>query len=226
MKKLIAVLLGMTLFASTASAAPFHVRGEFNSWTNNDPMDDLGGGHFQDTITGLTPGNYYEYKVATTGWESSWPGSNGRILAPASGELTFHFYEGSASDGWLPAADRVGYSGSTHGWEVMGSFPNSNFTTGIDMTHLGGNVYQTSFVIAAAGTYDYKFRQDGDWAISIGDNFGNSAANVQIVTTQANELVQFTLDLPGGRHQAVAVPEPAALSLLGLGALAMTRRRR
>ena len=78
-------------------------------------------------------------------------------------------------------------------------------------------------MVADAGDYEFKFRKDGDWSISIGDNFGNSAANIPYTTTGANEIVQFDLDLPNGRWRVT--PEPASLALLGLGSLLIIRRR-
>ena len=43
----------------------------------------------------------------------------------------------------------------------------------------------------AAGTYEFKFRKQGDWAISIGNDFGNAAANIPVTTTSATFFASF-----------------------------------
>jgi hypothetical protein len=96
------------------------------------------------------------------------------------------------------------------------------------MSNLGGGLYSVDYTIAAAGTHDFKFRKSGDWDVSIGSDFGNSAGNAQVLTTAANQTVTFQLDLPNGRWITV-VPEPSTLGLAvlgGLAALGVVLRRR
>lgn len=226
MKRLVAVLVVGLVAASVspAFAQPYYARGDFNGWDTSAPLTGDGFGTFSATITGLTPGDRPEYKIATGDWSDSWPGSNGKVVVDGAGEITFNFMPGPAADSWFPAADRVGYEDPLQfGWEIIGAFDG---WTGTAMTDNGDGYYSIDYTIAAAGSYDFKFREAGSWDISIGDDFGNSAANNNVTTTTANEIWKFELDLPNGRWQTSLVPEPTTIALLGLGGLALIRRRR
>ena len=211
----------------TAAHAQYVVRGEFNSWggTGDVAMANLGGGLWQGTVTGLTVGTGYEFKVTTPDWSDNAPGSNARAYSDASGNLLVNFWETAAADGWNPSSGhRVGYdNGNFHGWDIMGSF-DGWVNPLITLTHQGSGLY-TGSVVLNPGTYFYKFRKAGDWGVSIGDNFGNSAQDIQL-NVGATSMYEFKLDVPNGRYTANAVPEPASMAVLGLGAAALLRRRR
>ncbi|MCP4248490.1 MAG: PEP-CTERM sorting domain-containing protein [bacterium] len=223
MKVLIAGLAIMLVAASASAQAPYYVRGEMNGWDTSEVMADMGSGHHMASLTGYTSGDMYEYKLANGDWSEQWPGSNGRIMVDGAGEMNFHLRLGAFADGWFPTENRVGYDDPGHGWDIMGAFNGwaSAVTTLADM---GGGLYSGDYVVPTAGSYEFKFRMAGDWAISIGDNFGNAAANNLGTTTFDGEVLTFDLDLPNGRWRVT--PEPASLALLGLGGLMVLRRRR
>lgn len=215
--------VAVVLTTASAFAQPYYARGEFNGWGLDNQLTDMGGGFWQGTVGGLTPGDMPEYKLANDDWSFQAPGSNGKVAVDAAGEITFNLYLGSFGDGWSPAENRVGYADSgMHGWDIMGSF---NGWSGpvIVLNDMGNGLYSGQYVVPDPGNYEFKFRREGDWAISIGDDFGNAAMNIPVDTTVANEVVTFDLDLPNGRWRVV--PEPATLTLLALGALAIMRRR-
>jgi len=218
----IAIAAGVLVFAGSLAAQPINVRGNFNGWGES-PMVDDGDGTFSLTISGGTPGSDVIWKIAQNDWASSWPGSDVKSVYDSSGNFTFHFRPGAVGDGWNPGADRVGYNDpGAFGWDIMGSF-NGWSTPVTTLTPMGNGLYAGSYLVTAPGTYDFKFRKAGDWGISIGNDFGNSAANAQLTTLAANELVNFQLDLPNGRWTTF-VPEPALGGLLGLGATIIVRR--
>jgi hypothetical protein len=225
MRKAFLVAFAAAAMIASQADAQWYVRGEFNGWSNSaNPMTDLGGGHYTYTASGLTPGQATEFKITVNDWSENYPGSNSRTMANASGEIVFHFYQGAQSDGWEPSGySRVGYADHEQfDWEVIGSM--NGWAGGWNLTDLG-QVHQGDFPLTGGTTYDFKYRRQGDWGFSIGDNFGNSAANIQY-TAAVDGVYRFQLDLEGGRHRVSLVPEPASLSLLGLGALALIRRRR
>lgn len=211
-------------------------------------LTSLGGGQYELNMTGLTPGDDYDFKVAQSDLSTTAPGSNVRVRADASGNIGLNFFDlqgDSWSDGWSPSnKDRVGYDDPEQfGWEIVGSFnswPGSN-DAAYALQDQGGGLYTGEFTFAAADTYQFKFRhldETNPWNISIGDDFGNAAGNNTFTTTSANELWHFELDLPNGRWRAYldgsgaaasAVPEPCSLAMafvaLCFGVAAMDRRR-
>jgi hypothetical protein len=231
MKIYIASVLSVVLMAATAVGQPYNARGSFNGWGET-PMNDDMDGSYSVTIGGLGAGARHNFKVAFNDWASSWPGSDARTAADGAGNINLHFYPGAFGDGWSPASDRVGYDDhGQFGWEIMGSF--NGWDAGTDtaarqMTNVGGGLYSVDYTIASAGSYDFKFRESGSWDISVGGDFGNSAGNANITTTQNNQIVRFMLDLPNGRWTTIAIPEPATLlaATCGVVATALLARRR
>jgi hypothetical protein len=213
------VILGLAVMMAWCGASPaaWYARGDFNGWDLSTPMVDQGGGYYTATITGLTAGNPYEYKIANEDWSSYAPGSNGKVPADGSGEINLHFWENSSwADGWEPSTQmRVGYDDpGQFGWGVIGAFDGWTGDT-VVLADQGGGLYAGQ-VALNAGTYEWKFREEGSWDYSIGDNFGNSAANNSLTVANNGDVWAFELDLPNGRWRAYQVPEPSTLALVGL----------
>ncbi len=204
----------------------------WNDLTNQ--MEDQGSGYYTKTISGLTPGTNYEYKIARTDWSQQAPTSNGQVSADASGAITFHFWEATSwTDGWEPdTTRRVGFvDPGLYGWELMGDFPGNGWGGGAawHLTSEGEGVYRVEATLAQITTstgYQFKFRKTDDWSISLGAGFGSDNATTGPL---AAGTYAFELDLPNGRWKISpvvvgasdlgAVPEPSSAVLLVLGAM-------
>lgn len=217
----------------------FYARGSWNGFDLSDPMDDQGGGLFTKTITGLTAGTEYDFKVANPGYTQEAPVGphNVRLVADANGEINMRFWDVTSwSDGWSPSDQRrVGYlDHDQYDWELMGSW--SGFATPTAVIDLGNGLHRAEIELAESATgYGFKFRKEDDWDTTIGANFGNFGPNAQTGPIAAGTW-RFELDLPNGRWRVVsagggggsAVPEPGSLALaliVGLVACGVARRR-
>lgn len=227
MKRML-VLTAVALMASAAWAQPYYVRGDFNGWTNStDPMIDMGGGMYSYTVTGLTPGVGYEYKATVDDWSFNAPGSNAKTPADAAGEINVNFFPNNVwADGWMPdAKPRLGWQDpGTFDWELVGDMNGWAGGAAWYLTDMGNGLHVGEFALNA-GTYQFKFRQQGDWAYSIGDDLGNAAANNSLTVANDGDIYRFEIDLPNGRWRTTLVPEPATMIVMLLGGLFTLRRR-
>ena len=203
-----------SVLASSALADPptYVVRGDFNSWGGSGDLvlNDQGGGLWSATATGLAPGQSTEFKCTTPDWSFNAPGSNAKVLADAGGNIAFNFFPATSwVDGWKPdSAARVGYADpGQYGWEIIGSF-NGWSAPLLSLANQGGGLYSGDIALGA-GSYEFKFRKAGDWGISIGGDFGNSAGNALMDVANNGDTMRF--DILGraiaARVDAVGCPD-------------------
>lgn len=223
MRKSVAVL-AVALLAVPAMGADYYAAGSFNSWTSNG-----------DLMTEVTPDVYYtvtinssgdqDFKITDGTWDNPYPAENvGIHFGGAANDIELRFLPGSFSDPWYPKTNRVGYEWlGLHGWEVMGSF-NDWASPVLTLTDQGSGLFTGELVVPTPGTYEFKYRMTDNWETAVGDLAGINPSNdnISITTTVPNEVLQLGIDMPNGRYR---IPEPASLSLLALGGLAILRRR-
>lgn len=225
MKKMVAVAALVLMAMPSLTMAGWDVRGEMNGWGQT-AMTDNFDGTFTASFSGLSASTVMKYKVDENppgDWSNAFPSQDWFTKTDGAGDLSITFDTNVIGDGWSPASNRV-YSPDTGlDWEVLGDF------TGWDGAPVaavaqGGGLYSVDITIASAGAHQYKFRAPGDWGRQVGDFTGSS--NIEFSSANPNETYRFELDIPNGRWRQSLIPEPATLALLGLGAVAVVRRRR
>jgi hypothetical protein len=200
------------LIALPSAAQPWYARGTFNAWGTENPLTDLGGGHWTGTITGLFPAEAHNWKIATADWSIDMPRSDSRVYTNEMGEINFHLWDNTSwTDGWFPNnARRVGYDDHQQfDWEVIGSFNGwpAEGDPNFYLTDMGNGLHRGTFTFNA-GIYDFKFRRQGDWDVSIGSDFGNGAPNGSFAVASNGDKWTLELDLPNGRWRAFTDAAP------------------
>lgn len=244
-KKLFSALaLMLALVMANEARADFYVPGGFDIGTNWDPnsnpMTDIGGGIWELSLTGLVANSKFEFKVLDIAgdWDSyvnlpdisnSWGYSDG------TGNMTIRLDTNSLGNGWLKDSNRIILANDVTSWNVVGSFMDEAGGTAdwqngdplFTMTDLGGGVYGYTAIISTPGSYEWKAVATGSW-----DAIGTQGRTVNawswnFDTIVANQAVDFFVDTSTGSIFMSTIPEPSAMGLLGLVAVAgLVRRRR
>lgn len=234
MKKTILTLASCVL-ALGLQAQSYFIAGDFNAWNaagNAMTETSLGSGIWQVTISGLAANARQEFKVTDGTWGWSTPGPNSWLYSDGSGNVTLTYDTTTSGDGYSPASGRVGVSVDLGTWTAVGDWQGWNNANGATaMSSLGGGVYQLSYLIASAGSYQYKAVNTGSWDAIGSDTRNVNAGTLGFTTTSANQTVNFYVNALNGsvKLDVVPVPEPSTLALAGLSGLAslfLFRRRR
>lgn len=238
MKKLLPLINAIALIGIVMNAsAQLYVAGDFNGWVPDSiamTETSAGSGIWQATIS-YAAGTYYQFKVETNAWSWSTPSSgNSWLYTDGSGSATITYNANTVADGWSSSLGRIGVNNDPGTWTAVGDWQSAvwvnNDPTTV-MTSIGGGIYELSYVIGTAGSYNYKAVDTGSWDAIGADARSVNAANLGFTTTSANQAVNFYVDAINGtiKVDVVAVPEPSTLAICGLSGLAaffLIRRRR
>jgi hypothetical protein len=211
MKKTCLFLAAAALVAASMpdAHAQYYVSGAFNSWASPSP-DVLGGAGpiYSCAVSGQTPDGLSEFKISSNSWAVSWPSANVSVKWDANGSNNFYFQPGTFSDGWFPAADRVGFGDPGGPWEIIGGFNgwDGSQPANAQMTSNGSGLYTVDYVITNAGSYEFKFRRSGTWGdLQSGSQFMNGSQNAAFATVNSPQTIRFQIDLPNGRFN-IGIP--------------------
>ncbi|MCE5187199.1 MAG: PEP-CTERM sorting domain-containing protein [Planctomycetaceae bacterium] len=217
---LILVVLGLAVSAN----ADYYVAGDFNGWDAvGNLMTDNGDGTYAVTITGLVADSRHEFKVTIGDWSTAYPGDNSWLYADASGSVDITFNSNWVADGWKIEQYRIGESTDPGSWTLAGSFQGWNNAEG-NMTPQGGGIYLFSQTLSA-GEHWFKPVVTGTWD-SIAENGRSGNTWNMYVNLASASVVNVYVDALNGVVKTEVVPEPATMTMLGLGSLLMAIRRR
>lgn len=233
------VMAGMCATSTLGAISTPHVAGGHQTpgqWDPGaDPMAETspGSGIFQRAYAGLTPDTRYEFKITDGTWTNSYPGPNSWFYSDAAGNITLTYDTNTYDDGWLAATERLGVSSAPTTWTAAGNFQSevggSDWTNDDPVTTMipQGNGIYTFDAHTGPGTFEWKAVETGSWdSISL-DSRNVATANFPF-TVGENEFARLSVDALAGtaRVDLIAIPEPASVALLGLGALGVLGRRR
>jgi PEP-CTERM motif len=231
MRRFLAALILLVVALPAMAQPPYYARGTFGDPANDpvnhtDPWADLthqmidqGGGHYTATVGDVNtyfPGVVLKYKLANADYSTQSPTStDGAVVTDNNGEVNFNLWTNNGNpwtDGWSPSnGPRAGYQDpGQFGWEINGSFNSWSPTADPNyaLTNQGNGLYTGTFTMQP-GIYQYKFREQGSYDVSVGTDFGNNAGNNLFRVWDPNEQWTFKLDLPNGRFQATSsTPTP------------------
>lgn len=230
MKKVCAFLLVFAVGAAVQAdliTQPY-IAGEFNGWAPGDiQMIETapGSGIWEYTITGLAANQWQQFKITPGDWSATVPSANSWYNADENGEITITFNTNIVSDGWVKEQFRVTVNTEPGTWSLVGDFNGWNNADPTQaMTSLGGGIYAITQTWGP-GVYNFKPTWTGTWNAIGTDGRSVDAWNYYLELTEESEVTVY-VDAYSNVIKVDVIPEPATMFLLGLGSVALIRRKK
>lgn len=198
---------------------------------------DLGGGIYQNTLSGLVAGDRYAFKIiedADNDNIGDWAndkivpaGNNAVVYADAGGNVTIDY--DSNDERYLVSSFQTANS-----WFAVGTFQDEsgaagdwdNMAAATEMTDIGGGIYEFVTPVIAAGTYEWKATTNG-WDFQVGDEGVNENGTTQVFTLNGSNYARMIMNSNTQSITLTVVPEPGTIGLMAFaGVLGIIRRRR
>lgn len=226
-----------------SAQADIYIAGSYQGWSpsTGTVLNNLGGGIYGVTISGLTAGAQHQFKIlddlgGSKAWGNpEWTADNNWFTVGSSGNVSIRLNTNIGSTGQNNA--NVGIS--SEGWtpQLVGNFMNEAGGAGdwnpadsaFNMTSLGSNLWERTLTISTAGTYEVKLTDGSGWGRQFGnDGYWANPSTFSFTTTIANEQVKFSFNSLTPSLNVSSVPEPGFLGLItaASGAVLSLRRRR
>jgi len=212
---LVALLLGTAFTA--AQAGPWFAPGSYYDggtgiWSfnaGNEMFDDgvgadavAGDGIFTALVTSDQAAGKHECKVALSDWSDSYPSSNQWLHTSGAGDAVMFTLDTNVhGDGWFPDQNIACNDHSLlSGWipEVIGSadeIGGVGWAFGVPATWTGAH-WIVQVTISTPGSYEYKWRANGNWDDFVfgADGVAGASANSTFETFGPGETLYFELD--------------------------------
>lgn len=194
------VLCTVSMAARADLVSQPYIAGDFNGWNAGGTMmteTSPGSGIWTYTITGLSPGQYQQFKITPGDWSTTAPSANSWYSADASGQVTITFNTNIVLDGWLPEQFRVGVSTEPGAWSLVGDYMNeiggadwTNNDPTQTMTSLGNGIYAITQTLPA-GNWQLKPTHTGTWDAMGLDGRSIDAWNYNLLLASETEVTVY-----------------------------------
>jgi len=224
-----AVLLLVVALMAAPALGDAYIPGDFNGWDAFTQMTEGPADFYSYAAHNDTPGRQQFVLLAEeNNWDTKYiPSGDQWGFTDGLGDLDITFDTATYSDGWYPETNRVGVSSWTTDWTAVGDWQGwDNGNPATAMIDAGGGLFTYETTGLSVGEHWYKAVRTTTWDAVGADGLSINAGDFSFNVSSESEIVTFSVDASSSIIRVDVVPEPTSLALLGIGGLALLRRRR